>query len=205
MLLTLHGYERDERPELFREMFRQRKVVFYDQKKWDVKITPDGLETDEFDRDDTVYLCCMGPKGELLGSLRLLNTVTDHMAVSVFQDMFPGLIIRSPTIWEVTRLVVYDDPHIQPNGVSRATCELLLGLSLFGLEYGVSQITAIYEATLHRVCRRCGLDNIILGRGLDRKPPLYFILLDITRDLEKSIRQMTGLTTDEGESNARAA
>jgi len=205
MLLTLHGYERDERPEIFTEMFRQRKVTFYDQKGWDVKITADGLEIDEFDRDDTIYLCSLSPNGELQGSVRLLNTVTDHMAVSVFQNMFPGLVIRSPTIWEATRLVVFNNQRLQPNGVSHAACEILLGMCQFGLEYGVSQMTAIYEATLHRVCRKCGMNNIVLGRYLEQKPSIIFALLDITKDLEKSVQLMTGLTTDEGESNAKAA
>ncbi|ACB94568.1 acyl-homoserine-lactone synthase [Beijerinckia indica] len=195
MLRLVCGYERDENPELFTEMFRQRRIIFHDQKKWDVKVTSDNLEIDEFDRDDTVYLCVMGPSGELFGSVRLLSTITDHMATHVFHNMFPGLVIRSPTIWEITRFVVFDDQVIQPNGISRTACELILGICQFGLDHGVTQVTSIYESSLHRVWRRCGVNHIVLGRYLGARPSIFFGLQDIDRNLEKNIRLTTGLTT----------
>ncbi len=194
MISIVHGYERSERPALFDEMFRQRKKVFIDQKKWDLKPIDGEFEYDEFDRDDAVYVCSLLPDGSLAGSARFLNTTTEHMAGSVFQGMFPGLMIRSPTIWEITRFAVPDDRRLQPNGVSRAACELLLGICLFGLEYGVSQMTAIYEAPLARMFKKCGLDHIILGRHRsDEHGALHFALCDISRELEASVRAKTGL------------
>lgn len=93
MISIVHGYERSERPALFDEMFRQRKKVFIDQKKWDLKPIDGEFEYDEFDRDDAVYVCSLLPDGSLAGSARFLNTTTEHMAGSVFQGMFPGLMI----------------------------------------------------------------------------------------------------------------
>jgi len=194
----VHGYERSTRPELFDAMFRHRKMVFIDQKKWDLQPVDGDFEIDEFDRDDAVYVCSLLPDGTLAGSVRLINTTTDHMAETVFQHMFPGLTVRSPTIWEVTRLAVVDNSRIQANSVSRAACEIHLGMCLFGLEYGISQMTAIYEAPLERILTRCGLQHIVLGRH--RSPQygaLHFGLWDISRDLEASIRRATGLTTVE--------
>ncbi|WP_034993187.1 acyl-homoserine-lactone synthase [Beijerinckia mobilis] len=196
MLMTLYGYERDEKPELFTEMFRQRRIIFHDQKNWDVKVNEDNLEIDEFDRDDSVYLCVLGNNGELYGSVRLLNTLSEHMAVSVFNKMFPDIVIRSPTIWEITRFVVFNDQVIQPNGISRTACELILGICQFSLEHGVTQVTSIYEASLHRVWRRCGVNKIILGHNHSTRPSIYFGLQDIHPALENNIRSMTGLTKE---------
>lgn len=194
MISIVHGYERADRPALFDAMFRQRKSIFIDQKKWALTPVNGEFEFDEFDRDDTVYLCSLLPDGTLAGSLRFLNTTTDHMASSVFQHMFPGLTVRSPTIWEATRLAVPDDNRLQPNGVSRAACELHLGMCLFGLEYGVSQMTAIYEAPLARMFMKCGLSHIILGRHRSEEHgSLHFGLWDISRELESSVRNATGL------------
>ena len=116
------------------------------------------------------------------------------MAVSVFDTMFPGLVIRSPTIWEATRFAVPVPGTIQPNNVSRAACEVLLGMSLFGLEAGASQMTAIYEQAMARVYRRCGLSNIVLGRHRTaHHGTIEFGLWVISRALEGAIRNATGL------------
>ncbi|MEJ0095532.1 MAG: acyl-homoserine-lactone synthase [Methylocella sp.] len=194
MLEIVHGYERSERPELFKSMFRHRKSVFIDQKQWELQPTEEEFEIDEFDRDDAVYICSLLPDGSLAGSVRMLSTTTDHMAVSAFKDMFPGLTVRSPTIWEGTRFVVPYDRRLQPNGASRAACEVLLGICLFGLEYGISQMTAIYEAPMARTFKKCGISHLILGRH--RSPEhgsLHFGLWDISPELEASVRKATGL------------
>ncbi len=133
----------EERRDVFEEMFRQRKQIFIDQKKWDIPSVNGEFERDEFDRDDAVYLCSMLPDGTLAGSIRFLNTSTEHMATTVFQHMFPGLVIRSPTIWEATRFAVSEDRRLQPNGVSRAACEIIAGMCAFALDHGVTQMVAI--------------------------------------------------------------
>ncbi|MGO9673351.1 MAG: acyl-homoserine-lactone synthase [Methylocella sp.] len=195
MIRYLYGYERHEQPEIFNEMFRQRKKVFVDQKKWDIKTVKGDFEYDEYDRDDTVYVCSLLPDGSLVGSVRLLSTLTHPMATGAFKDMFPDLMIRSPTIWEATRFAVLEDTRLQPNGVSRAVCEVMLGTCLFGLAHGVSQLTAIYEAPNARIYRKCGIRHYILGRH--RSPEhgaVHFALGEISHALEASVRQATGLT-----------
>jgi N-acyl-L-homoserine lactone synthetase len=190
MIRFVYGYERQENPGIFNQMFRQRKQVFIDEKKWDLKPVDGEFEIDEFDRDDTAYICSLLPDGSLAGSVRLVSTATEHMAATAFKDMFPGLTVRSPTIWEGTRLAVPNDRRLQPNGVSLAACEILLGICLFGLEYGISQMTAIYEAPLARTFKKCGIHHFVLGRH--RSPEhgaVHFGLWDISRDLEVSIRR----------------
>jgi N-acyl-L-homoserine lactone synthetase len=195
MIVFVHGYERDTRPELFDTMFRHRKQVFIDRLGWTLPPTGGHYEIDEFDREDTVYICSLLPSGELAGSVRLLNTTTPHMAIGPFATMFPDVTVRSPTIWEVTRFAVPDDRRLQPNGVSRAACEVLLGMCLFGLEYGVSQLTAIYEPPLARLFKKCGMTHYVLARHQSANyGSIHFGLWDISRQLEKSIRGATAIS-----------
>ncbi len=197
MIRLLHGYDRSDCDDLFDQMFRHRKAVFIDDKKWEIPSTDGIYEIDAYDRDDTVYVLSVDPVGRLLGSVRLINTTLDHMASSAFATMFPGLTIRSPTIWEATRFAVPNAGKLQHNGVSQAACEVLLGMSLFGLEAGVSQITAIYEQSMARVYRRCGLKHIVLGRHrTNNHGTIEFGLWDISRALEGAIRTATGLTAE---------
>jgi N-acyl-L-homoserine lactone synthetase len=198
VLTFLNGYERSSRPKLFDAMFRQRKSIFIDQKKWPLTPVNAEYEIDEFDRDDTVYVCSLLPDGSLAGSARFINTTMDHMADTAFRHMFPGLTIRSPTIWEVTRYAVPEDRRIQPNGVSRAACEIILGTCLFGLEFGVSQVTGVYEAPMARIYKKCGLKHYVLGRHASPEyGSVHFGLWDISREHEASIRAATGLTSDD--------
>lgn len=196
MIVFVNGYERETKPEIFDAMFRHRKSVFIDQKKWALEPVDGVYEMDEYDREDTVYTCSLLPSGELAGSVRLLNTSTPHMANGPFKKMFPDVTVCSPTIWEGTRFAVPEDRRLQPNGVSRAACEVLLGLCLFGIEYGVSQMTAIYEPPLARVFKKCGLTHYVLARHRSvEHGPVHFGLWDISREVEASIRAATGIST----------
>ena len=175
-------------------MFRQRKRIFFDRKGWDVQVVEDEFEIDRFDRDDTVYICSLSQDNRLNGSVRLLNTALENMACTVFSEMFPDLDIRSPTIWEATRFAVPPSQDLLENGISRAASEVLLGMTLFGLEAGVSQMTAIYEAANRRVYRRCGIHHVVIGTHRTHlHGTIEFGLFDITRDLERSIRGATRL------------
>ena len=122
MLTQVEGHERKENKEIFDKMFHQRKIIFHDQKQWDVKLVDDEYEIDEYDRDDTCYLISFDRNGELVGSLRLISTAMPHMMSGPFQKMFPDVGFKSPLIWEVTRFVVLGDYSVQPNLVSTAAC-----------------------------------------------------------------------------------
>lgn len=194
MIRTFQGFEREDNEDLFRTMFRQRKEVFYDQKNWDVKISGNLYEIDELDRDDSIYFCVFGDDSELLGSARILNTAQDHLASKFFGDVFKEVDIRSPTIWEITRLYVKPDDRIQPNGVSRSACELILGIVNFGIENGISQYTAIYEAPIQRMCRKCGITyKPVASASMAPNPRIYFGISDVFPGLDEVVRSATGL------------
>lgn len=197
MIRTLQGFERDNNEDLFRTMFKQRKEIFYDQKNWDVKISDNLYEIDELDRDDSIYILVFADDCELLGSARILNTTQDHLANKFFGDIFNDVDIRSPTIWEITRFYVKPDDRTQPNGVSRAACELALAIVNFGIENGISQYTGIYEAPIHRLCRKCGIFcKPIASANMARNSRIYFGVSDVYPGLDDAVRYATGLESE---------
>lgn len=194
MLRMVQGFQRSDNEDLFATMFRHRKSVFCDQKKWDVKIVDGEFEIDEFDRDDTVYLMAFGEDERLVGSVRLLTTLNDHMLSGPFKPMFPDIGFESSATWEATRFVVQCDRNVQPNNVSTAACEILHGMCRFGLDNGVSFITAVYDAGMSRLYRRCGLSNVELGRYRTVEHGAIFVgLWELSDALEASILRATGL------------
>jgi len=173
-------------------MFRQRKTAFINHKNWHLKARGGEFEIDEFDRDDTVYFCSLRPDGALSGSIRFLNTTTEHVAAAAFRNVFSALTVSSPTIWESTWFALPEDEPLQPNGVPRATCEIIFGIWLFGFEHGLTQMTAIYDATLARIFKKCGLTHFLLTRHRSEEHGLlHYGLLDISYDLGASIREAT--------------
>lgn len=194
MLQHLTGCDKSKRKEEFRRMFHQRKIVFHDQKQWDVKLVDDEYEIDEYDREDTSYLMAFDRGGELVGSVRLISTTMPHMLAGPFQSMFPDVGFTSPIIWEATRFVVLGDRGVQPNMVSTAACEILLGMCQFGLDNGVRHIMAVYDAGMARLYRRCGLTNVELGRHRTPTHGTVFVgLWEISEALESAIIAATGL------------
>jgi N-acyl-L-homoserine lactone synthetase len=194
MLMQVEGFQRKEHNDIFNKMFRQRKIVFHDQKHWDVKIVDGEYEIDEYDRDDTCYLISFDRRGELVGSLRLISTAMPHMMSGPFQKMFPDIGFQSPLIWEVTRFAMLGDQSTQPNQVSTAACELLLGACQFGLNNGVRHMTSVYEPGMLRLYRRCGLPNPELARHrTERHGSVSVGLWEVSEALEAAILAATGL------------
>jgi N-acyl-L-homoserine lactone synthetase len=111
-----------------------------------------------------------------------------------FHSMFPEVSFTTPLIWEATRFVMIGDRSVQPNLVSTAACEILLGMCRFGLNYGVGHINAVYDAGMARLYRRCGLTNIELSRYRTAEHGTVFVgLWEISEALEASILAATGL------------
>lgn len=195
MLMQVAGHERSKHKENFAKMLHHRKIVLHDIKKWDVNIVDEEYEIDEYDRDDTIYLMSFDHRGELVGSMRLISTAMPHMTSGPFKKMFPDVQFSSPNIWEATRFVVMGDHSVQPNGMSTAACELLLGTIQFGLENGVRHITGVYEASMTRLYRRCGLSNVEIARHrTDAHGVVCVGLWELSESLESSVIAATGLS-----------
>lgn len=194
MIILREGHQRLDNSALFDEMFRQRAFVFGETLGWDVTVDSQGREIDAYDREDTVYLLSFGEDGALNGAVRFLNTVTDHMLTGPFQHMFPEISVRSPLVWEATRFYTHGPQQRVGNHPSQTACELLLGMCEFGLNFGVTQVIALMEASVIRVYRRCGLSQKILGRYQSEHGLVLLGLWTISTELLASMRKATGIS-----------
>lgn len=87
-------------------MYRLRHEVFHDRLGWDVT-SDNGMEHDEFDEANPVYVLARGDEHEVLGCWRLLPTIGPNM----LRDTFPQLLHGQPApahanIWELSRFAV---------------------------------------------------------------------------------------------------
>lgn len=158
MITLLHGHDRHKFPHLFDQMYRLRAKAFKDRRGWSVDVF-NGLEFDQFDDLDALYILAVNDDGELLASLRLLQTTGPHMLADVFPETLNGQPpVRHPLIWESTRFCVDTAKAAQfaPNGINFVTGQLLAALFETALSIGLEQIVSVYDLYMERILRRAG-------------------------------------------------
>lgn len=97
------GTKQQLQPQLFEQMGRYRREVFINQLGWELN-TINGMELDEFDGPDAVYVCSHDEDGQVSGVARLLPTTAPYLMEKVFPELWSGKQLpRDPKIWELSR------------------------------------------------------------------------------------------------------
>ena len=125
MILVVDAINRKLHSNLLEDMFRLRARVFAGRLGWDVHVQ-NGMEVDEFDSLDPIYLIGVDETDTVVSCVRLLQTTGPHMLADVFSGILKGQApLRSPTLWEATRFCVDTErlgtEHRGTGSVARAT------------------------------------------------------------------------------------
>jgi acyl-homoserine lactone synthase len=147
--------------DMLEQMWRQRSAVFVDNMGWDLP-TKNGLEIDEYDRDDTVYLLASDGDRNVTASARLLPTTGPHLMTDLFSDMCETGVPTGPKIWEISRY------YVRPMTPTRRN--LLLGLKC--------GITLVYGAAEYALLN--GIEQITFVTDMDRTPEILGAGYDVT-------------------------
>lgn len=95
-------------PQLFEQMGRYRREVFINQLGWELN-TANGMEIDEFDGPEAVYVCSQDDEGNVNGVARLLPTTGPYLMEKVFPQLWAGNELPcDPQIWELSRFAMVD-------------------------------------------------------------------------------------------------
>jgi N-acyl-L-homoserine lactone synthetase len=173
--------------ELLAKMFRQRYEIFVKEKGWKIK-SYNGIEFDQYDTAETLYLIDLDRYGNVAASTRMIRTDQPIMLADVFADMCERPIPRGPHCWELTRGAM--SKNLRGSGhYGRIQCGLIEGALLFGVNTGCG----LFSVDLLMSKIRSGLDAKPLGqpRMIDGEPhlaadfPLTGDMLGRTRALFK--------------------
>lgn len=157
MLRYLFAKELKDYPLLRDTMFRDRGDQFHTRLGWQVQLTEDGEERDQYDALNPLYVIWELPDGRHGGSMRFLPTSGRTMINEHFRFLIEDRPISNPQIWECTRFCLARDAA--PN-VSAA---LMLGGCEVGLGYDLSFSVAVFDARMVRIYRRLGWSPMVLG------------------------------------------
>ncbi len=116
-------------PQLFEQMGHYRREVFINRLGWELN-TVNGMELDEFDGPDAVYVCSHDDEGNVNGVARLLPTTGPYLMEKVFPQLWAGNELpRDPQIWELSRFAMMDpikSPGVSLHQVSAVAASTLL-------------------------------------------------------------------------------
>jgi acyl-homoserine lactone synthase len=192
----IHVVQRNNRhlyESYFDPYFRLRHDIYVKQRKWMALDRPDGLEKDQFDTDDAVYLFCIDG-GQLIGSMRALPTLMP----TLMSDIFPYLNIRGPIrrqdVFELSRVFVIPERRGEHAG-PRVEMLLLTAIMEYGISIGLTGFSIVLESWWLPRFERIGWKAQPLGmpQTIDGMSVLA-VLVDCDETTWKSLCYQIGLT-----------
>lgn len=197
MIYAIQGQNALNEPRLMDQMFRLRAATFHKRLNWAVEVN-DGLERDQFDEANPMYVLSIDDYGQLQGALRLLPTTGPHMLRDVFSELLDDdQPVVSPVVWESTRFCVSANAAAQRgnNQLNRVTGELLAGIVEIGQHVGLSSVISVYDARMRRILRLAGCPADEIGTPKRIGDVMtYAGLFAIDDDMLSRIRAAAGIT-----------
>ena len=191
----IHVVQRNNRhlyESYFDPYFRLRHDIYVKQRKWMALDRPDGLEKDQFDTEDAVYLFCIDG-GQLIGAMRALPTLTP----TLMSDIFPYLNIRGPIrrqdVFELSRVFVIPERRGEHAG-PRVEMLLLTAIMEYGISIGLTGFSIVLESWWLPRFERIGWKAQPLGmpQTIDGMSVLA-VLVDCDETTWKSLCNQIGL------------
>ena len=137
-----------------------RHKVFIDTLCWPLP-TSDGIELDQFDRPDTVYVTVQNAAGHICGCARLLPTTAPYLLDEVFPQLLNGQPApNSPDVWELSRFAAIDftspTQSASSNMSAPITIDLLQAAIRHAAAQGAKRLIAVTVVGAERLLRKTG-------------------------------------------------
>jgi acyl homoserine lactone synthase len=140
------------------DMHRLRAHVFKARMGWNVQIDSNGLEVDDYDLPETVYILALNNMRKVVGIWRLLPTHGPTMIRNIWPEFLRSLPMPARTdVWEASRFAVHSfnsDPRKAKEEAQTAIGELFCALTELCIEVGINEVFTLYDARIARVIRR---------------------------------------------------
>lgn len=147
--------------DIYRKVGQYRRKVFVETLGWDLPVR-EGMELDQFDRPDTLYMASQDEHGAINGCARLLPTDRPYLLGEVFPALMHGQPIPcSPEIWELSRFAAVDfqarggSPLAQFS--SGIAVQLLRQAITCAAEHGAKRLITVSPLGIERLLRHTGV------------------------------------------------
>jgi N-acyl-L-homoserine lactone synthetase len=141
MIEIITGGNKQKVEKKLASMFEERKLVFVDLLKWDLKLTDGRFEIDQFDDEYAIYLLASHEDGSHLGSIRLLRTDRPHILGSFFTHLSDRPVPTGPDTLEVTRLCL--SPRLRAAERRYVRNQLISAMTDYALANRINTLTGV--------------------------------------------------------------
>ncbi|HZX32187.1 MAG TPA: acyl-homoserine-lactone synthase [Rhodocyclaceae bacterium] len=145
---------------IYSELSVYRHEVFVEMLGWQLD-TPPGIEQDQFDRPDTVYVVAKNDEDCITGCARLLPTTQPYLLGEVFPELLNGMAPPcADDIWELSRFAAVDVRSA--TGTARAQLSSPIAVSLLqgairtAAELGAKRLITVSPIGIERLLRHAG-------------------------------------------------
>lgn len=146
--------------DLIERIARYRYQVFVEKLGWDLPVQS-GIELDEFDRSDTIYVVTQDESGRIIGAARLLPTHRPYLLGAVFPQLMGGEAPPNRSdVWELSRFAAIDPQSASAGPMLQFSAPLAVSLmrKIIGVAaaHGVTRLIAVSPLGVERLLRRAG-------------------------------------------------
>ncbi|HWX11826.1 MAG TPA: acyl-homoserine-lactone synthase [Trinickia sp.] len=178
MLKMLSGRSAELGPDLMDQLAKFRHKVFIRELGWTLPAV-DGLEVDQFDRADTIYVVAFDRNAEIVGCGRLLPTNETYLLAAAFPGLMNGATLPSTRdVWELSRFAI-GAPSGELMSAQESwqnTCQLMAEIVRVAQTHNADRLIAFSVIGNERLLRRMGVNvhRAAPPQLIDGKPTLPF-------------------------------
>lgn len=136
---VINHSNRDYYSDIINSYYRTRHDIFVGERKWMTLFSPTGLETDQYDNDNSIYLLALDGE-RVVGGQRLYPTLLPHMISETFPFLVERQLPVGDQILEWTRYFVVRERRRGPTDGM-----LLAAVQRYCLDEGITELTAVAE------------------------------------------------------------
>jgi acyl homoserine lactone synthase len=159
MMQTITGMTSDFSPEFESAIAQYRHKIFIERLGWQLP-AENGMERDQFDRPDTLYVIARNANGAICGCARLLPTTRPYLLGDIFPNLLAGMPVPCDNAtWELSRFAVasVDTDTISQTEAARNTRTLLAAAIRSAAENGARRLITVSPIGIERLFNRMGV------------------------------------------------
>jgi acyl homoserine lactone synthase len=160
MLTVVTGTRSQLSPSLEVALASYRHEVFIEALHWQLPVE-NGLERDQFDRPDTLYVVGKSACGSVCGCARLLPTTQAYLLDEVFPDLMNGAPSpHASDVWELSRFstkATNETSAPSRDEARRRFCMLFAAVVEAAIEQGATRLITFTALGVERILRSIGM------------------------------------------------
>lgn len=146
--------------DLYNQVSSYRHRVFIEMLGWQLN-AQNGMELDQFDRPDTLYVVAQDDDGRVIGCARFLPTNQPYLLGEVFPQLLNGLPPPcTPDVWELSRFAAVDFENNTSSALGQFSSPIAIKLLqksiAYASEHGAKRIITVSPIGVERLLRRAG-------------------------------------------------